>query len=283
MRKACGGTREGETRGHIREDAETVDPSIAWLSGSLQDVLKNHVNGESRWLDLGSGHQLLPEWREEEEKHLIRKCRSIVGIGRDLSSLRAHKHIDMKVGGDITRLPFREACFTLVIANMVVEHLDHPAAQFREINRILRPGGLLIFHTPNALGCFSLLRRMIPENINQYLVRLPDGRASAGVFKVYYRANTRRVISRLAESLGFEVVRIQMVVSDAVFELVPPLALCELLWIRALMTDALKPVRTNIISVLRKRVVPLGSADDHVEAVNVAGSGPSRREPDGTL
>ena len=37
-----------------------------------------------------------------------------------------------------------------------LEHLYTPATQFREISRILRPGGVFIFHTPNRRGYLTI-------------------------------------------------------------------------------------------------------------------------------
>ncbi len=42
-----------------------------------------------------------------------------------------------------------EGSFDVVVALHVVEHLDDPAATIGEIHRILRPGGLWLFATPN--------------------------------------------------------------------------------------------------------------------------------------
>jgi 2-polyprenyl-3-methyl-5-hydroxy-6-metoxy-1,4-benzoquinol methylase len=54
--------------------------------------------------------------------------------------------------------PYEDACFDLVIAVEVSEHiLDHEVF-FKEINRILKPGGELMLSTPNIL---SLKSRMV--------------------------------------------------------------------------------------------------------------------------
>lgn len=49
-------------------------------------------------------------------------------------------------------LPFSASSFDLVFSNQVVEHLHNPTQFFREAHRILRPGGLLLFSTPNPAG-----------------------------------------------------------------------------------------------------------------------------------
>ncbi len=229
-----------------------VAPKLRGSQLIYEGILREHVK-DSTWLDLGCGHQLLPEWRAAEEKRLIANSRTLVGIDCDLFSLKKHQNIFMKVEGDITRLPFKVSSFDLVTANMVVEHLDNPQRQFEEISRVLSPGGIFIFHTPNALGYFSILRRVMPHALKNKLVRVLDGRKEEDVFDVHYKANTKKKIAELAEAAGLEVVEINLLVTEAVFEVIPPLALVELAWIRALMTRRMESIRTNIIAILKKK------------------------------
>lgn len=231
---------------------DIIAPSLVYSQEIYERVLDQHVSHEMTWLDLGCGHQILPSWRQKKEQALVARCRFIVGIDSDQQSLLAHHNISNRVEGDITRLPFKDGCFDLISANMVVEHLDNPAAQFREISRVLRPGGFFIFHTPNAHGYFSLMRRLVPQSINNKLTGLLDGRKVEDVFPVHYRANSRKAIRELAKVSDLEVVGEKMIVTDAVFSVIPPLMVFELVLIRALMTDVLKPWRTNIIAILQK-------------------------------
>jgi len=230
-------------------------PNLRSSQEFYEKSLDKLVEREMCWLDLGCGHQLLPSWRKEQEKSLINKCSRIVGIDFDLPSLRAHQNINLRVQGDVTKLPFANASFDLVTANMVVEHLEFPRAQFHEINRVLKPGGIFVFHTPNALSHFALMRKMTPAIIKNGLVRLLDGREPEDVFEVQYQANTPKVITALARDTGFEDAEIKMVSTAAVFEVIPPLAFIELLWIKVLMTERFKRFRTNIIAILRKDTI----------------------------
>jgi len=50
--------------------------------------------------------------------------------------------------GDGLCLPFRDACADAVLCTQVVEHVKDPFQLFREISRILKPGGILILSGP---------------------------------------------------------------------------------------------------------------------------------------
>jgi SAM-dependent methyltransferase len=231
---------------------KVIAPLLKYSQYLYEEVLSEYVKPDVTWLDLGCGHQILPAWREQEEKRLIENCRMIVGVDYDLPSLKKHLNIQMKARADITRLPFHDNSFDLITANMLVEHLSDPQSQFCEIFRVLRPGGIFIFHTPNAAGYFIALARRVPESWKGVLIFLLDGRRPGDVFLTHYKANSQDAISELAKDCGFEVIKIRMIVTDALFALVPPIALVELVWIRLLLTERLKRFRTGIIAVLRK-------------------------------
>ena len=229
-----------------------IVPNLAHSQSLYENVLRSHVGSATRWLDLGCGHQILPSWRLEAERALANNCDTVVGLDFDLGSLKAHQTIDNRVRGNIAELPFVDNHFDLVTANMVVEHLDKPEVQFQEVYRILKPGGLFLFHTPNALGYLTIGARLVPEVFKDRLVYLLDGRSENDVFEAHYKANTRKRIGDLAQASGFQLVKIKMLVSEAGFMFIPPLAIPELFWIRILMTKSFKPLRTTIIAILKK-------------------------------
>ncbi|TMQ13401.1 MAG: class I SAM-dependent methyltransferase [Deltaproteobacteria bacterium] len=180
------------TRFEILARSLRARPRVRKYSHDLYEhVLESGVRGDTEWLDLGCGHQILPLWRAEQEKRLVERCRSVVGIDADRPSLSKHRSIKLRVAGNIGRLPWRDESFTLVTANMVVEHLDAPGAQFAEIARVLKPGGVFIMHTPNRRGYSTIAARLIPERIKKRLVYLLEQREAADVFRTFYRANTR--------------------------------------------------------------------------------------------
>lgn len=229
-----------------------LTPTLKFSQVMYGNVLRSYLNSEVKWLDTGCGHKILPEWCSSEEKNLVKNCKFIVGIDYDLHSLVNHNNLDLKVRGRITELPFKNDYFDLITANMVVEHLDNPEEQFKEVWRVLGKNGILIFHTPNVYGYTTFISRLFPKIIKNKLIYYLQGRGGEDVFDTYYKANSRKTIERLSESIGFEVVKIEMIVSDAQLVMFPPIVVFELIWIKILMMKTFKPLRTNIIAVLKK-------------------------------
>ena len=55
------------------------------------------------------------------------------------------------VRGDSCELPFRTESFHVIIASHVIEHLDAPATLLHEIDRVLRPGGVIRLSCPSTV------------------------------------------------------------------------------------------------------------------------------------
>jgi SAM-dependent methyltransferase len=176
----------------------------------------------------------------------------VVGLDYDFESVRRHATIANRSRGDIGALPFRAESFDLVTANMVVEHLDNPERQFREVARVLRPNGIFLYHTPNADNYQVRLARIVPESLKAMMANVLEGRRNEDVFPTHYRANTAADTNRLARDSGLSVDRIDFISSYPGLSMVPPLAFVELLGIRWLEKAGNERWRHNLICALRK-------------------------------
>lgn len=229
-----------------------IAPGVTNSQNHYARTLNQFVRSTVTWLDVGCGHQILPPWREEQERSLATACRCVVGIDYEFSSLRRHRTLRLKARALSGNLPFAADSFDLVTANMVVEHLAEPAQDFHEIGRVLKRGGIFLLHTPNARAYTTALTRRVPEGVKRRLVRFLEGRELEDVFPAFYRANTVSVIESLAAASGLCVEEARMVCTGASLAIIPPLALVELLWLRILTMEQFAPYRTNIIGILRK-------------------------------
>lgn len=234
------------------EVKKVIAPDLKYSQTIYEEVLWQHVANMCYWLDIGCGHQLLPPWRLDQERELVQQAKVLIGLDYDIASLKKHRIICHRIQGDILRLPFANSSFDLLTSNMVFEHLKEPRIQLKEISRILKPGGILIFHTPNVLSYSTLMARFIPELIKYRVVRVLQDRKEEDVFPTYYRLNSARAIENAAAFAGLEIKIIRLIVSEPEFIMIPPLVILELIFIKLLMSKFLKPFRTNIIATLQK-------------------------------
>ena len=93
-------------------------------------------------LDLGAGAGIVPEMNFKG--HARRVC----GVDPD-PRVADNPHLDEGREGVGESIPYPDASFDVVVSDNVFEHLDNPLAVFREVHRVLRPGGLLLAKTPN--------------------------------------------------------------------------------------------------------------------------------------
>jgi ubiquinone/menaquinone biosynthesis C-methylase UbiE len=229
-----------------------IAPDLKYSQSIYEETLLRVQNRDGCWLDLGCGHNLLPPWKQQKEIELVGQSRFIVGLDYDYKSLVKHTSIKNKIRGDMSDLPFANDSFDFITSNMVFEHLREPCMQLNEIFRILKPNGILLFHTPNTFGYNTMLARIIPDTLKNKIIYILQNRVDDDVFPAYYRINSVARIRRLAHAAGFNILKIRLIMSSAQVVIFPPLAQLELILIRLLMTSWLKPLRTNIIAILEK-------------------------------
>jgi SAM-dependent methyltransferase len=77
---------------------------------------------------------------------------SVVGLGMNEDELAANERLHQRVVHDLNReprLPFGDAGFDAVVCTVSIEYLVHPFEVFREVARILKPGGKFILTFSN--------------------------------------------------------------------------------------------------------------------------------------
>lgn len=151
---------------------------------------------DSRVLDLGAGAGQL------RQMDFSRQAARVCGIDPDEAVLRnPHLH-EAKVGlGE--EIPYDDESFDLVFADNVLEHLEDPLAVFREVWRVLKPGGLFLAKTPNRRHYVPLIARCTPQAFHEWFNRA-RGR-QVDTFPTVYRANSRRQLERCSRAADFEI------------------------------------------------------------------------------
>lgn len=159
---------------------------------AVVDALAAHVGdlAQRDAYELSSGGALL--------RHLRRRCRSVTG-SELLDGVAPGDSRDGVRCEDVQRLSFADARFDLCTSTEVFEHVPDDAAGFRELHRVLRPGGRLVFTVPLGGAARTVERARQVDGVVEHL--LPpayhgDRLTGAGTVLVY-RDYGRDILERL--------------------------------------------------------------------------------------
>lgn len=112
-----------------------------------------HDGSAATIVDVGCGPGFLLSFMEGWFPHF-----QTIGIDASeelLEVARTRCHRARLLKGDAGNLRIESESADVLFALHIVEHLSHPESFFREANRVLRPGGMLFFATPNLEGLGS--------------------------------------------------------------------------------------------------------------------------------
>jgi glycosyltransferase involved in cell wall biosynthesis len=102
-------------------------------------IATSWARGAERVLDVGCGSSVI-----------IQSLNNAVGMDVNSGKLRFLRRRGIElVRGSAFALPFKDESFDCVISSQVIEHIPYDEVLFREIERVLRPGGELIIGTPD--------------------------------------------------------------------------------------------------------------------------------------
>ncbi len=240
-----------------------ICPHLGWNQERYGNVLHQHLQpgGNTRWLEAGCGHRILPNGLESIEKLAVKQARFVVGMDMDWSSLRTHRSIGRRVKASMSGVPFADESFDLVGCNMVAEHLEDPGQCLAELTRVLAPNGVLLIHTPNIRNYMVFLNhavsRLLPRHWMASFVHSAEQRAQEDVFPALYRMNSAEKLRQAARDLGLQIESEEFLTGPRpFFAFFLPLALIQLIILRLLALPRLSKFQTTILVVMRKPVHP---------------------------
>ena len=221
-----------------------------WVDGTEQfwNLLLAHIAPGSAILEIGAGPS-------NQTTSMLAEIGEVTGIDLDpaVTTNEACTHTHVYDGRSV---PVPDLSFDACVSNYVLEHVEEPATLLRECHRVLRPGGVIAFRTPNLWHYVSLIARLTPHSFHER-VALRAQNASEDAhdpYPTFHRMNTRRTCTTLLESSGFECVVLTCFEGEPSYGLFSRLAFYPLmLWERILnSTNRLEDLRANIFCVARK-------------------------------
>lgn len=196
-------------------------------------------------------------WDKKEVSRPFKDSCTVVGVDLDprvASLFHSEFHL-----GSLSSMPFEAGSFDLIFCEYVVEHLEDPTGAFREMQRVLKPGGRILVLTPNMFSYKVLAAAVTPHDFHLWMGRIRYGRGhEADMYPTVYRCNTAAEFRRQAGRSGLEVVAVDLVTNGPTwFEKFPVLFQIFDLYHRAIARwDALRQLRCALVVELRKPAAP---------------------------
>lgn len=171
-----------------------------WDDMLFRERILSYLKPEFHVLDLGAGAGIV------EQMHFKGYVARVCGVDLD-PRVTENPHLDEGRLAGAGSIPYQDNRFDLVFADNLMEHLDDPGTVFSEIRRVLKPGGILLFKTPNRNHYMPLISRMTPHGFHQFYNRL-RGREKTDTFPTYYLANSKVQVEGLAAKTGLELLSV---------------------------------------------------------------------------
>jgi SAM-dependent methyltransferase len=226
------------------------DRSRGWIDGTeeFHALCEASIPRGARILEIGSGPT-----NPSSDFFATLGALSGLDVDPDVGGNRALTQSSVFDGG---RFPFPDASFEACVSNYVLEHVPNPALHLEEIRRVLVPGGVYVFRTPNRYHYVGLVSWLTPhwfhELVANRLRRLPSD--AHDPYPTVYAMNSRRAVGRLAGRSALTVEVLRMIEKEPSYAKASRLLFYPLLaYERAVnSTERLAGLRANILGVLRK-------------------------------
>ena len=156
---------------------------------------------------------------------------------------------------DGLEMPFPDNSFDTCVSVYVLEHVEDAEAHFREVSRVLKPGGAYCFWTPNLKHYVSLASNALPHSAHLALANRLRGRSEDehDPYPTFYHANTNGRLRKLARQVGMTVDRLEMIESEPSYGRAHPALFYPMMAYERLVNgfDALRGLRANFQGVFR--------------------------------
>ena len=228
----------------LRERYRQIRPDWRPSGEVFERTVYSYAEDYNRILDIGCGRGGLSE-------KLVHQSKQVYGLDIDWHSMISHRDNLIRLcAGHSDFLPIKSCTHQIIISSWLLEHLSDPLTSFREIRRVLAPGGHFIFLTPNKnhpIVMINILSRLVPR-LQSILVERFYDRRLADTFPVFYLANTHKTLRMLAQKSGLQLIDLKTI-KDPTY-----VAFNEILFKTSILLDKLMPKMWGIhlVGVLKR-------------------------------
>lgn len=176
----------------------------SWDNLIFRQMVLDHVNEKTVLLDAGAGSGCLPQMNFQGHVAKVIGVDPSNGVGSNPFLNEAHV-------GFCDDMPFLQSnSIDVAVSNNVLEHVEQPETFFKEVQRVLKPGGIYIVKTPNVYHYMPCIARITPNWFHVFYNKL-RGVSAEDVFPTRYKVNSKKSLQENAKKAGFSVVELKLV------------------------------------------------------------------------
>jgi SAM-dependent methyltransferase len=175
-----------------------------WDNRRFVEYVQPYLSSARRLVDFGAGRGVHPEFDFRPfVEHVVG-----VDVDRAVEGNRQVHEWALLAAPDYA-IPSADESFDAIVATNVVEHLPNPRATFRELARVLRPGGVLLIKTTNRRHYVATIARLTPVSFHRW-VNARRGTSPDDIFPTTYRCNTPGTLRATARAAALDVVDVTL-------------------------------------------------------------------------
>jgi len=155
-----------------------------WWQRCRHKIITTSARNSDLIIDVGCGSSVI-----------LQSLNRVVGLDISFPKMRYMRRYGLPVvNGSIFALPFADGAADCVICSEVIEHIPMDPVVFGEIDRVLRPGGLLILGTPDyGTWCWPIIEWL-------YGLLMPGGYADEHIS--HYSLDR---LTRILSTMGYKI------------------------------------------------------------------------------
>ncbi len=187
--------------------ARFYDRRSGWVDGTTEfhELCRSVAPTGARILEIGAGP-------DNRTSRFLATLGELHGVDPDAAVLQNPSLASARTLRE-GRFPHEDASFDLCVSNYVLEHVEDPVTHFREVARVLAPGGAYCFRTPNRYHYVTAVARLTPHwfhvLVANRLRNLPTEEGDP--YPTFYAANSERQLRELGARAGLKVERLRMI------------------------------------------------------------------------
>ena len=179
------------------------DHADNWDDTAFRGLILSELKPEMHVLDVGAGAGIVTQL------NIHGRVARICGLDPD-ERVTTNPNLDEGRVGFAEKIPWEDESFDLAFSDNVLEHLENPEAVFKEVARVLKPGGRLLVKTTNKRHYMPVIARLTPHGFHKFYNSL-RGRDPEDTFPTTYRVNTGEDMHRCARASGLEVTEVKLI------------------------------------------------------------------------